>query len=92
MLVMVSDTEEAMSQTTVELKQEIHKTFDLLRTLRDEARVNLHLAGMDAKSEWQRLEPRLTQLEARAGELTDATRAAADEVVKRLRKLRASLH
>lgn len=84
-----------MSQTADELKSEVKKSISLLYTLRDEVKVKLHLAGMDAKDEWRKLEPQIAKLEAgvdRAAEdASDATRAAVDDVVKRLQKIRASL-
>jgi hypothetical protein len=80
-----------MNHTAVELKKELHKSLDLLRTLRDEVRVNLHLAGMDAKAEWAKLEPHLADVEKRAGQLGDAARTAVDDAVKRLSSFRASL-
>jgi hypothetical protein len=80
-----------MSDTTVELKNEIQKSLGLMRTLRDEIRVKLHLAGMDAKEEWRKLEPQLADIERAASELTETTSKAASEAVKRLSKLRSSL-
>ena len=80
-----------MNHSTVDLKKEMHKSLDQLRTLRDEVRVNLHLAGMDAKDEWAKLEPLLMDVERKAAELSDATRTAVDDAVKRLTKLRGSL-
>jgi len=80
-----------MSQTTTELKKEFEKSLELMRSLRDEVRVKMHLAGMDAKDEWRKLEPRLAEVEKAGAELTEATHAAAAEVVKRLTKLRSSL-
>ncbi len=80
-----------MSQTTTELKNEVQKTLGLMRTLRDEVRVKLHLAGMDAKEEWRKLEPHLTEVERTADEFSEATRAAVSEAVKKLSKLSASL-
>jgi hypothetical protein len=80
-----------MSHTAHELKQEIRKSLTLLRTLRDEVRVKLHLAGMDAKDEWRKLEPTLEQAERTASEFTEATRTALAEAIKRLAKLRSSL-
>ncbi len=80
-----------MSDTTVELKKEIQKSLDLMRTLRDEVRVKLHLASMDAKDEWRKLEPHLADVERAASELTEATRTTVTDAVKRLSKLRSSL-
>jgi lipid II:glycine glycyltransferase (peptidoglycan interpeptide bridge formation enzyme) len=83
--------EDTMSQTTIELKQEIQKSLGLMRTLRDEFRVKLHLAGMDAKDEWHKLEPQLDELERTADQVSEATRNAVAEAVKRLNKLRETL-
>jgi hypothetical protein len=80
-----------MSHTTTELKTEIQKSIGLMRTLRDEIRVKLHLAGLDAKEEWKKLEPQVAEVERAACELTEATRAAVTDAVKRLTKLRSTL-
>lgn len=80
-----------MSQTTTELRNEIQKSLGLMRTLRDEVRVKLHLAGMDAKDEWLKLEPKLQEAEHAAAEATEATRTAIADVVHRLSKLTSSL-
>jgi hypothetical protein len=42
---------------------ERHNLIDQLRSLRDEIRVRLHLAGMDARDAWKTLEPKARQLE-----------------------------
>ncbi len=84
-----------MSQTTKELKNEVKRSISLLYTLRDEVKVKLHLAGMDAKDEWRKLEPQIAKLEAgvdqAAEEMSGATQEAVDDIVKRLQKIRASL-
>ncbi len=69
------------------LAKELKSTYDELRTLGDEIRVQLHLAGMDAKDLWNRdLEPRLFSLEKRVeGEVSAATKTA-------LHDLREAMH
>ena len=67
---------------------------DELKQLGDQIRLQIHLAGMDAKSEWNKLEPKARRLEeelhtrheqaamatrARATELADALRAFVDK-------------
>jgi uncharacterized protein YhaN len=79
-----------MSQTN-ELKNEIEKSLAQMQALRDEVRLKLHLAGMDAKDEWRKLEPQLADVERAAGNLTDVTRHAVEDAVKRLKKLRERL-
>lgn len=51
-----------------------------LRTERDELRVQLHLAGAEARAEWERLEPRLAEYEARAARVGEAAGDAARDV------------
>jgi hypothetical protein len=80
-----------MSDTANELKKELKKSLDLLRTLRDEVKVKLHLGGMDVKEQWKKLEPHLEEVEKKAEDLTEASRAALAEAVKRLQKVRSSL-
>jgi hypothetical protein len=81
-----------MNRTTQDLKSELERSAGLLRTLRDEVRVQLHLGGMEIKAEWNRLEPRLEDVLQRAArDASDATRTAVDEMTAAVRKLRESL-
>lgn len=80
-----------MSQTTAELKEELKKSLALLQTLRDEVRVKVHLAGMEIKDEWSKLEPHLAKVEQAAAEVSDASRAALTDAVTKVKKLRDSL-
>lgn len=80
-----------MTQGGTELKQDIEKSLEALRTLRDEVRVRLHLASMDVKDEWEKLEPRLLEVEQVAESFTEATSAAVTEAVTRLKRLRSRL-
>ena len=81
-----------MAEIKTELKKELEKNLNLLHTLRDEVRVRLHLAGMDLKEQWNKLEPHLEDVEKRAGEISEASRAVVAEAVKKLEKLRSKLH
>jgi len=80
-----------MSLTPTELKNEIEKSLGIMRTLRDEVRVKLHLASMDVKDEWRQLEPNLADVERTASEFSEATRTALAEAVKHLSRLRSRL-
>jgi hypothetical protein len=73
------------------LKDELKKGLDHLQTLRDEVRVRLHLASLDAKQEWDKLEPHLLDVERAAHEASEASRHAVTDAVERLKKFRASL-
>ena len=80
-----------MAEMKTELKKELEKNLTLLQTLRDEVRVRLHLAGMDLKEQWNKLEPHLEDVEKKAGEVTEDARTAVGDAVKKLQKLRESL-
>jgi hypothetical protein len=80
-----------MSQTTTDLKNELTKGLTYLQTLRDEVRVRLHLAGMEAKAEWNTLEPHLFEVEQAAKQATESSHHALIAAVARLKKLRESL-
>jgi len=80
-----------MSHVAADMKAEIDKTLDQMRTLRDEVRLKVHLAGMDAEDEWRKLEPQLHAAEKIAEDVTDATKKTLTEAYERLSKLAASM-
>jgi hypothetical protein len=80
-----------MNEPKSDVKTDMNKTLSHLQTLRDEVRVRLHLAGMDAKDEWGKLDPLIAQVEGAAHEASEATQRAALDLVERLEKLRAKL-
>jgi hypothetical protein len=59
-----------------------------LRTLRDEIRVRIHLAGMEARERWEKLDHDSEQLLTRAEKVS--TRAL-DDLIGKLRVLSESL-
>ncbi len=65
----MSDIRLSVDRMVTELKHE-----------RDELKVKLHLARMDAGDEWQKLETRLAKLDAKARELGNATAEASHEI------------
>jgi hypothetical protein len=77
--------------TEASLQSEINKGRELIRSLRDEVRLKLHLASMDVKEEWRTLEPYLIEVERTVGEATEATSAAVSEAVRRISRLHSSL-
>lgn len=80
-----------MNDAKQDLKKDIENSVNDLRKLRDEIRLKIHLAGMDVKSEWQKLEPEILEAERSARVLTDATRASLTKTVKRLVRLSETL-
>ncbi len=80
-------------QTQEGLKHELEMTLDEVRKLAGEIRVQLHLAGMDAKDKWNReLEPKLFSLEKNMErEISDATHEGLRDLRKAFRDFRESL-
>ena len=70
----------------------MNPTWEKLQTLRDEVRVKMHLAGMDAKDEWNKLEALMPDMQREVEKSVGTTlQTSIDDVIKRLEKLRASL-
>jgi hypothetical protein len=69
-----------------------NEKLEALKKARDELRVRVHLASMDAREQWAKLEPRLAEIEkvlADAGEKTiEEVRDALDKLGHALAKLR----
>jgi len=75
----------------LDLKSEMKKGVDLLKTLRDEVKVKLHLAGMDVKDQWAKLEPELSKVERAAEQATESSKKLMDDALNRLKSIRESL-
>lgn len=72
---------------TGDLRKDIATTFQMIGALRDEIRLKAHLLGMEARSEWDRLEPRVAEAERLASEASHATKSALEWLVSDLRHL-----
>lgn len=70
------------------VKQQIKKSLESLSTLRDEIRLQLHLASMDAKSAWEKLEPEIEQANKMAEDATAISQKAIEEIAGKFRKFR----
>ena len=80
-----------MKKGTSDRQSERDHHLSLLRSLCDEIGLELHLVGMDARYEWAKLEPRVSDLLRRGAQLGTASRRAAKELVASADRLRASL-
>lgn len=68
------------------LRSTLESSMQELRTLRDEIRVRLNLAGKEARDRWeQHFEPWIDRLELQLRNATDATMEAVREAVERAR-------
>jgi len=89
-----------MSEEGERIHKGIQQEVDALRTLRDEFRIQLNLAGKDARDayeaaekSWQKLEGKLRRLQHESGkelhEVADAARAFTKEIRESYKRLRA---
>jgi len=68
-----------------DVKAELSKGLEKLAMLRDEAKLHLHLASLDAKQEWDdKLEPGINDIQTKASELTESSKHAVHELVERV--------
>ncbi len=81
----------ATSETTTEIKTHVTEALRLLRTLRDEIRVELHLAGMEAQDRWRALEPKFTEAERVGHDVSEATKQVLRATVEEFKAFRAGL-
>jgi hypothetical protein len=70
-------------EISAELKNELTRNLDRLAALRDEAKLHLHLATLDAKQEWNdKLEPKIGELQSNALQLGSTSKEMVQEVLK----------
>lgn len=82
-----------------ELKEDFGKLRDELRQQRDELRVRIHLAGAEAKEQWEVIEKKWSRFEAKSnqvldeakdasGDIADATKLLGSEIKEGYKRLR----
>ncbi len=77
---------------THHIREEVDKNLARLQTLRDEVKLHLHLASLDARKEWdETLAPKLLELEGTAKNISEPTRSKARELVTKLEDFLARL-
>jgi hypothetical protein len=76
---------------TQEGKRLIAEQLDELKTVRDEIRLELHLAGMELRDEWQRIERELPDPSRAAEQLKEAATQGLERVLSELRGFQARL-
>lgn len=73
-----------------DMRKQLDHDLAELKKMRDEIRLKLHLAGMDAKERWKQLEPKVEEierkLEAGGEEILGATSRLFEEVGRAFRE------
>jgi len=78
---------------TSNIKAEVEKNITKLAGLRDEVKVKLHLASLDAKQEWDdKIAPHVLDAETAAKNITDASKAKVEDAIKRVETFLGKLH
>lgn len=77
---------------TNDVKNELAKGIEKLTMLRDEVKLHIHLASLDAKQEWdEKLEPRINEVSTSAHSAGDASKAAVHDLVTKVESFYAKL-
>lgn len=69
----------------------IASQLEELKTLRDEIRLELHLASMELRDEWQRIERELPDRSRAAEQIRDAASGGLNLLLGQLRRFQAKL-
>jgi hypothetical protein len=80
---------ETMTETQTTKKKfekELSELRSELQTLAGEVRVKVHLAGMEARDAWTKLEPRVKEFEGRMEKAGETAASELHEVAKDLRE------
>ena len=74
-----------------EMKRRIEQNLLTLRGMRDQMRLDLHLASMEAKDAWKQLERQIEEAEKLAEDVTETSRHALQEIAGRVAAFRETL-
>jgi DNA-directed RNA polymerase alpha subunit len=74
-----------------QLRDWMMENLGRLKTMRDEIRVDIHLASMEAKDQWKKLEPLVRDAEKLAEDVSDVSRRSMEELTEKLRHFRESV-
>lgn len=69
----------------MDLKQELEKFAEGISQLRDEVKVQMHLASLESKQEWDKAEKKLDQFRAQLDDITKEARSTSDDVVSKVK-------
>lgn len=77
------------------MADDLDKLLENMKTLRDEIRVQMHLAKAEMKDEWDTLESKFEDMEAKLGDAAEETRQTvnviADELNDAYKRIKARL-
>lgn len=71
----------------MDIKSEIEKTRDALQQQRDEIRIQIHLAKLEAREEWESTENQFHALETKIKDISADASDASKDVIASAKKL-----
>ena len=81
------------SNIKAEVQSSLEKSITKLAGLRDEVKVRLHLASLDAKQEWDdKIAPHVLDAETAAKNLTDTSVTKVEEAIEKVQLFLGKLH
>ncbi|PKM12602.1 MAG: hypothetical protein CVV13_04630 [Gammaproteobacteria bacterium HGW-Gammaproteobacteria-3] len=69
----------------MEFLKELESLTDKIKHQRDEIKVKIHLAGMEAKDEWEKAEEKFAEFKSKAEEIKNDTQETTEELVSATR-------
>ena len=68
-----------------DIKEELSKGLEKINLLKDEVKLHLHLASLDAKKEWdEKLEPQVLKLEQLKNQITESPSSFLKELERKM--------
>ena len=67
------------------MKEELNKLIEKLKTERDGVSLKMHLASMDAKKEYEEAEKKWVEVKAKAAEIADDAVETSEEFIAKLK-------
>lgn len=80
-----------IAQTKEELEKDINAAVNALYRVRDEAKVRLHLAGLEAQDLWSKLEPKIDEVEQLAKDKSQQALETITQLTSKVEKLVGSI-
>ena len=69
------------------MKEELNKVIEKLKSERDEVHLKMHLASMDAKQEFEEAEKKWVEMKTKAAQLADSAEEASEEFVAKTKEV-----
>jgi hypothetical protein len=70
---------------TTQIKAELDRNLKKLSGLREEVKLKLHLASLDAKQEWdEKLSPKVIEMEGMAKNITEQSKISMNDLITKV--------